>query len=329
MALEIIHEGEIGTFETILKDENDVVIPQSSLTALSLVYKNKETADDLFVRIGDTVSDKIDCGADTSLRIEGDITIEARIKMKDPLFPDPLTNYVIAGNENLSTNGYLFRVDSVGGKLMYRTSQAGANQFSRSAVGLLKDRWYHVAVTRTGNTAKFYIDGVLVANELSGVHLDPVPSTTNFIIGQLFDGIIESLRVYNRVLTDAEILERYEKATDIQIGLISEWKFAGDYKDSKASNHGTPTGALTIKNFGIINGRYNQDVRGGGAGQNNHTIGLTDGKLTWTMQQADTIILNPDLAKGDVENHSAEYTWKTATRTGKHVVEIHIRKPLI
>jgi len=330
MALEIIHQGETSVFETTLKDESDVVIPQASITALTLTYKNKKTAGLYFAKIGDSGTDKIDCGSDASLRITGDITIEARLKMLDPLFPDPLTNYSIVSNENLDTNGYLFQIKSGDGKLMYRTNQAGVNQLSQTSLGLsLKDRWYHIAVTRSGTTAKFYIDGIEVSKELNASHINPVVSSSSFIIGLALDGLIDFVRVYNRKLEASEILDRYNLEKDIQIGLVSDWKFWGNFKDSKGSNHGTPSGTETFKNFGIINNRYNQDVRGGGAGTAQHTIGAIDGKLTWSMQAVDNILIDSNLPKGDIEEHIAEYIWTAASKTGKHVISIYVRKPLI
>ncbi len=43
MALEIPYRGEVGTISFILKDENDVVIPLSAVTSLTLTFKDKKT----------------------------------------------------------------------------------------------------------------------------------------------------------------------------------------------------------------------------------------------------------------------------------------------
>ncbi len=329
MALEIAHEGENSTFETILKDENDAVISQANLTGLTLTFKNKRSAGGKGIRVGVGGTNYIDAGSDASLKIIGDITIEARIKLEDPLFPNYNINNEIFNNE-AANDGFTFRIDSAAGQLLYRTKQAGgANQISRTLKTLTKDKWYHIAVTRSGASATFYIDGEAASKDLNGSHVDPVASTTSHKLLTALDGFADFVRVYNRVLTADEIKSRYQYNFDIQIGLVSDWQFQGSAKDSKGPNHGTPFGTETLKNFGIINGRYAQDVRGSGPGTNQHTIGALDGKLTWNMQTADNPILNPFLAKGDIEEHIAEYIWTASGKTGKHVISMYARKALI
>jgi len=333
MGLEIVRQGETSTFTTTLKDEAGVVIPRSALTGLTLTFKNKRAASSKGIRIGAGVN-YVDCGSDASLRITGDITIEAWINLQDPDFALGLTNWEIVSSETFNVSGesgFILRVDSITpvGKLLYRTDQAGVNQVSRTLTSLTDKKWNHIVVTRAGATAIFYINGVKVTNDTSGSHINPAAATISFKIGQAFNGFMELVRVYNRVLTPAEILDRFQNDTNIQIGLISEWRFEGSAKDSKASNHGKLFGADTLKNWGIINSRYEQDVRDVGAGAvNNHTMGVTDGLLTWSMQAVDNPILEMLVPEGDLEEHVAEYTWSTTTRTGKHVVPIWTKRAL-
>ena len=86
-----------------------------------------------------------------------------------------------------------------------------------STTALRDTGWHHVAVTRTGGALRFYLDGVL---------RDTVPCTVNFdlsgpyAIGGLgtayagisygFLGSIDELGVYNRAITDAEVLSIYQ-----------------------------------------------------------------------------------------------------------------------
>ena len=327
MSLEIVRQGETSTFTTILKDETGTVIPRSALTGLTLTFKNKRAAGSKSIRVG-AGTDSVNAGSDTSLKITGDITIEARIKLEDPLFPNPLVNNEIFNNEGIN-DGFVFREDSTGGKLMYRTKQAGVNQLSRTSKGLTTRKWHDIAVTRSGAVATFYIDGEVAAKELDGSHIDPVASTSSHSLLLRLNGFADFVRVYNRVLTADEIKSRYQYNLDIQIGLVSEWKFEGSAKDSKGSNHGTLSGVDILKNWGLINDRYEQNVRDVGTGAvNNHTMGATDGLLTWSMQPADNPILESLVPEGDLEEHVAEYTWSTATRTGKHVVSIWVKRAL-
>lgn len=326
MALDIIRQNETGLFTTILKDETGAVIPQSILTGLTLTFRDKKSACGGFAKMGN--SGYIDCGSDPSLRIAGDITIETEIKLEAPVFPNALTNWIIAINEALDVYGYILRVDGAQRKLTYRTSQAGANQISQSSFQLEKDKWYRIWLVRSGASALFYVDGKVTINDISGTHINPVASSDAFKLAFNFEGSMRNTREYNRALTAVEILARHETGVDIQQGLVSEWKLDQDYRDNKGANHGKPAGTMVYRNFGIINGRYYQDVRGGGGGTNNHTIGLSDGLLSWNMQVADNPILNPILPEGDLEEHIAEYNWITATKAGRHIVPIWVKRSM-
>ncbi len=336
MALEIPRQGETATVNFILKDETDAVIPRASLTALNLTFKDKRTSQSNAMRLGK--DDYVDCGSDNSLKIVSDITMEAWINLQASIFLDSTTDWDIFSSATFLASGFLFGIDGATGKLIYETNQSGATQLSQSSGSLAKNNWYHVVVTRSGTSAIFYINGLVSSREIIGLHINPVAATVSFKIGSTanlsLDGFIRDARIYNRILTASEILNRYQNNVDIQVGLISEWFLRQDFRDSKGSNHGTPTGTSPFRNFGLINGRYNQDVRDiGGGAVNQHTMGETDGKLTWSMLAADNPIINPDLAMGDIELHEAEYVWQTGSgatlKTGKTIVPIWIRKSLI
>jgi len=110
MALEIIHQGETSVFETTLKDESDVAIPSASITALTLTYKNKKTANANFLRLGK--DDHVDCGADSSLRITGDITMEAWVNLQAATFPDSSTDWDIFHSATYLASGFLSSIIS-------------------------------------------------------------------------------------------------------------------------------------------------------------------------------------------------------------------------
>ena len=82
--------------------------------------------------------------------------------------------------------------------------------------------WHHVAVTRRDSIAKLYIDGLRVGNEISVSDSALAADPNGFIIGQDQDfvgggfqaiqswaGEIDNLRIYNRALTEQEILSLY------------------------------------------------------------------------------------------------------------------------
>ena len=70
----------------------------------------------------------------------------------------------------------------------------------------------------------------------------------------------------------------------------------------------------------IINSRDDQDVKNA----NNVTIHSTSGLLTWTMQAADNVIVDDDLAW---EHHRAlfEFVFSGTGSPGKHISQLMVR----
>ncbi len=84
----------------------------------------------------------------------------------------------------------------------------GAIVSTDKPVGL--GEWHHVAATCGGNTIRIYIDGNLAATGTYAGGI--VPNSSPVMIGanadvmnRFFDGLIDDVRVYNRVLADDEI----------------------------------------------------------------------------------------------------------------------------
>ena len=96
----------------------------------------------------------------------------------------------------------------------------GAGQFGMAqgpAPNLFQ--WYHLAVTRNSNKMKFYVNGLLVAVDSLSYMTFPNYGNGNIYasIGQRynntlpFNGKIDDVRIYNRALTDSEILLLYNE----------------------------------------------------------------------------------------------------------------------
>ncbi len=86
---------------------------------------------------------------------------------------------------------------------------------------LEKDKWYHVVTTYNGisRTAKLFVNGVRIAEDsaIDRTFMDRASNTTigygYFIHGyqRYFQGTIDDIRIYNRVLSEAEITTLYEQ----------------------------------------------------------------------------------------------------------------------
>lgn len=107
--------------------------------------------------------------------------------------------------------------------------------------GLVDSTWYHLAVSFGGGHMKFYIDGVMVKDwddvpnsNIIDISADPHnlvfgqnKPTSEFTgaegtTGEFFKGKMDDIMIYNRVLTDAEVLALYDMpVTSTGPGLIN------------------------------------------------------------------------------------------------------------
>ena len=76
--------------------------------------------------------------------------------------------------------------------------------------------WHFIVASYEGKNGKIYVDGLLINQEFS---IYTFLLQTNFIIGnddlsgydRWFNGLIDDVRIYNRALTDQEILKLYNE----------------------------------------------------------------------------------------------------------------------
>ena len=85
------------------------------------------------------------------------------------------------------------------------------------------DEWYHIIGTYDGKTAKCYLNGEMK----SEANINDVSSgQDNFFIGQdgwvnVFDGIIDEVRVYDRPLNNKEIEQNYEATSQLAVEMTN------------------------------------------------------------------------------------------------------------
>lgn len=81
--------------------------------------------------------------------------------------------------------------------------------------------YYHVAVTKSGTTVKFYVDGAQLGTDQTGSNATIFNGTAPFDVGafstdaQYFDGILDEVGVWNRALSGAEIAQLYNSGTGL------------------------------------------------------------------------------------------------------------------
>jgi hypothetical protein len=143
-------------------------------------------------------------------------TIAAWIKLNDN------TDETITAKQRDSVNSWaLFTVGyiphttgGVPGKLYFHPRNNVPTGVASSASIIPTGVWRHVAVTFSSTSVRIYINGALDSSKSGDYSVGSNLTTTNTIGGWIaqpnpphwFNGMIDDVRIYNRALTDAEIL---------------------------------------------------------------------------------------------------------------------------
>jgi concanavalin A-like lectin/glucanase superfamily protein/HYDIN/CFA65/VesB family protein len=180
--------------------------------------------------------------------ITGDITLAAWIKREAPLAYDA----IIAKTDGANAFDYDFYFSDNDNRLRFWSDSGNPTPvFSTREVADLN--WHHVAVTRTGSTVAFYIDGIDAGTTtMDGAFANnaiPIRIGTDgpeWSPGSLFQGTIDEARIYNRALTPAEIRALNVSGTGPEIVVVGNATTitAGDTTPSFAD--GTDFGVVDI-----------------------------------------------------------------------------------
>ena len=148
----------------------------------------------------DGVDDHVDCGAGPSLEITGNVSMQAWIKPTDMGW----AGAAIAGK---SYNQYQLLYSTRG--LCWWYVGSGSNSVGNK---LTLNQWWHVTGTYDGDRRRIYING-----RLAGSAKSPAPKGQggHFFMGavgkKFFQGFLDNVRVYDRTLTESEIVESFKR----------------------------------------------------------------------------------------------------------------------
>jgi len=142
------------------------------------------------------------------------ISLSFWLKAPHPSLGTDSVMSVIGKYITASVNGYIFYIQ--GPKIIWYYAWGNPNHtFCRIDNIITDDKWHHVVGTADNSGAKLFIDGVQ-ANTNSwlgapGVTTQTAPFTAGFIEpktqSQHFKGLLDDIRIYNRVLTDKEVTD--------------------------------------------------------------------------------------------------------------------------
>jgi len=185
-----------------------------------------------------------------SLQVIGDLTIEMW------LYP---TDIAVSRQNpiNKAFGGEYTVTQETGGSLSFYWGTAGGNTTPYQGFGssrVTQGKWNHCVLRRKlgdDGFLKWTINGV--SNSGTPGYAEAVASPTNVTIGTgyagKYRGMIDNVRIYNRALTDQEVVEHRQGLFLGDAGLVASWGFDEDgaiaYDGSGNGNHGALTGSVT------------------------------------------------------------------------------------
>jgi large repetitive protein len=166
-----------------------------------------DAADSDCMTIGDVAT--FDFGNNATFTLEAWVKLKGTVSAQARIALSKLT----AG----TPSGYELAVGTGGGPRL-RTCNGTSCDAVNPPMNLLPDLWYHLVGSYNGpgnHEARFYINGSLAA--MKTLTIFPPLTAASFALGcrsagDYFDGFLDELAVYDRVLGDAEVLQHYEAA---------------------------------------------------------------------------------------------------------------------
>jgi len=226
----------------------------------------------------DGKDDYVDAGNNSSLA-QANITIEAWVKINKLGVAQMIYNNrdVLIGSKTYNVGLHI----NTNNKFTIATGRnAWAWDQKSSNTALSANTWYHIVATVDGTNLKFYLNG---KNDGSAVLIEPINikiNGNNADIGAMnvsgyendayLNGLIDSVRIYNRSLTEAEVKFHYNHG-----GPAGYWKFdEGSGTSAKDATDNNNDGTLT--NFNSTDT---------GTAEAGDATTLTDNNKTWITNQ--------------------------------------------
>ena len=163
----------------------------------------------------DGTDDHIDYGDEASFEFASSFSLEAWVLQEATVTTGTIVSKSNAksGNEK----GYKLVVNNSYPNLKWYDNSSTLIVDITSPYAISNDRWYHIAATYDGSTAKLYIDGIEVASTSTVV--SPSYDTEDFMIGATYDsdtpstprdffnGYIDEVRIWNTALNVDQLHE--------------------------------------------------------------------------------------------------------------------------
>lgn len=181
-----------------------------------------------------------------SLSVTGNMTVEMWVKPES----QPGTNasfglvakYVAEGNQR----SYMIKYqDSAGTKRLQVITSADGSTVLNGTVDytLSNGTWYHLAFvyTAASGQCEVFVDGTSVGT-ITGLSTSLLDGTAAFLIGnddsnQYFDGLIDDVRLWSTVRTQAQIQDNRYTEIDSATGLEGSWHLNNALTDASGNSN--------------------------------------------------------------------------------------------
>ncbi|HJX06393.1 MAG TPA: LamG-like jellyroll fold domain-containing protein [Candidatus Nanoarchaeia archaeon] len=212
----------------------------------------------------DGTNDYIDCGKDSSLSQEN-FTITAWINLRALS-----TENLVARKAENPYKGWAFFIQGttqpkISFSYFYGNGTTAAQQNLAANTNLQVNNWYHIAITViNGNSVRFYLNGALDAEKTMTQRFTypdrslTIGKSESGYFGGYTNGIIDEVRIYNYVLSAAEILAQYSGSvgTENKADINNDGKTDVQDLNIVASDFGKSSGLNNAKsdtnNDGIV-----------------------------------------------------------------------------
>ncbi|MEK6907613.1 MAG: LamG-like jellyroll fold domain-containing protein, partial [Nanoarchaeota archaeon] len=161
----------------------------------------------------DGSNDFINISYSSSLNASEQISIEFWLNPRNALVERPILSKSTSAGDD-----WYIQTSGTTGKIifsLYNHTNVAKTVLTNTV--LSNNNWYHVVETYNTSTLNIYINGIsentaLTSGRLRGLRQDiMIGAYANAIIGDVFNGSIDNVRIYNKALTSNEIQDHYEK----------------------------------------------------------------------------------------------------------------------